>query len=241
MAPLADIIVPVFNERDNLPGLLQRLRALPDATRYRLVFIDNASTDGSVEWLAAQEDVHLIRHPHNLGYGASLRTGIAAGSSDALVIIDADGEYPPECIPSLLATLADHNVVYASRLLGKATPAAAGMAPFKWWGNRVISAAFSLLFGQHTTDLYTGCKALRRQALRNIALQRNGFEQVLELAAKLAVRGYHIAEIPVDFAPRAAGVSKMSHLAETLKYAGWLLVYRIHLSRPREASRAKRG
>lgn len=240
MAATADIIIPVCNERDNLPGLLERLHALPDVASYHFVFVDNASTDGSADFLAALPGITLVRHPANLGYGASLRSGMQAAITDRFVIIDADCEYPPECIPQLLAALDESNVVYTSRLLDKPTAAAAGMLPVKWWGNRIISAAYNRLFGQCTTDLYTGCKALRRQCLRNIELTRDGFEQVLELATKLAVRGYHIAEIPVDFAPRRSGYSKMSHVSETLKYFFWLLFYRVQLLKPQETTRGKR-
>lgn len=234
---LVDIIVPVYNERDNLPPLLERLRALPGSSSFHLVFVDNASTDGSAEFLAGIPDVTLVRHPRNLGYGASLRSGMAAAKTDRWVLIDADGEYPPECIPQLLQKLADHNVVYASRLLGKKSARQAGMPLFKCLGNHMISAAYNLLFGQNTTDLYTGCKALRRQCMRNINLQRDGFEQVLEMAAHLAVRGYHIREVAVDFVPRSHGRSKMLHLSESLKYVFWLLFYRLYFLRSREAAR----
>lgn len=229
MTLLADIIVPVYNERDNLPQLLARLRALPDFAAYRLIFVDNASTDGSVEFIESIPGATLIRHPRNLGYGASLRSGMAAAGTDRIVIIDADCEYPPECIPLLLQALSTNNVVYTSRLLGKSSAQQAGMSLLKWWGNRMISAAYNILFSQHVTDLYTGCKALRRECLRGIGLQRDGFEQVLELAAGLAVQGYSINEVAVDFLPRSRGKSKMSHLSETIKYFFWLLFYRLQL------------
>lgn len=229
MTLLADIIVPVYNERDNLPQLLARLRALPDFASFNLVFVDNASTDGSVEFIGNIPGVTLIRHPRNLGYGASLRSGMAAASTGKIVIIDADCEYPPECIPLLLQALSTNHVVYASRLLGKSSAQQAGMSLLKWWGNRTISAAYNMLFSQHVTDLYTGCKALRIECLKGIDLQRDGFEQVLELAARLAVRGYSIHEVAVDFSPRSRGTSKMSHLSETIKYFFWLLFYRLQL------------
>lgn len=229
MTLLADIIIPVYNERDNLPLLLARLRALPDFASYNLIFVDNASTDGSAEFIDSVSGVTLIRHAGNRGYGASLRSGIAATQTEQIVIIDADCEYPPECIPLLLQNLTDHPVVYASRLLGKESAQQAGMPPLKWWGNRIISTAYNILFAQQLTDLYTGCKALRRECLKNIHLQRNGFEQVLELSAKLSTQGYSIAEITVDFVSRSQGNSKMSHIRETLKYCFWLLVYRVQL------------
>jgi glycosyltransferase involved in cell wall biosynthesis len=230
MTPTADIIVPVFNERDNLPVFLARLRALKQFSEWRLTIIDNASSDGSVDYLREQPDVHLIEHDHNEGYGASLREGMAMTSAEQIVIIDADCEYPPEAIPHLLQALQDSSVVYASRFLKKNNADHAGMPFFKWLGNRIISGLFNHLFEQKTTDLYTGCKALRRPCLRNVILQRDGFEHVLELAVQLSQRGYHIAEIPVDFSPRSAGVSKMSHAGETLKYLFWLVVFRAQAS-----------
>lgn len=233
MTGQADVIVPVFNERANLPAFRARLEALPCYEQLQLIVVDNGSTDGSVDYLAQWPGITLIRHTHNEGYGASLRDGLAAARHDQVIIIDADGEYPPEAIPALLNALQQHAVVYASRLLHKPSARAAGMPAFKWWGNRCISGLFNQLFGQRTTDLYTGCKALRRDCLAGLVLERNGFEQVLELAVQLSLRGIRIAEIPVDFQPRAAGESKMSHLTETLKYLFWLLRYRLRLGRGR--------
>lgn len=230
MTLLADIIIPVYNERDNLPPLLVRLRALPDFLSYNLIFVDNASCDGSAELIESISGVTLIRHESNRGYGASLRSGIAAAQTEQLVIIDADGEYPPECISHLLTALAEYPVVYASRLLGKKSAQQAGMSLLKWKGNRMISAAYNFLFAQRVTDLYTGCKALRRSCLANVTLQRDGFEQVLEMSAKLSAHGYSITEIAVDFVPRSFGKSKMLHVSETVKYFFWLLFYRVKLS-----------
>ncbi len=224
-----DIIVPVLNEREALPVFWQRLCVLPCFHRCRVTFIDNASTDGSVEFLQNLEGVQLLLHEHNEGYGASLVQGIQKTDCAYIVIIDADCEYPPESIPALIESLKSHNIVYASRLLGKKDALHAGMPWLKMTGNQVISALFNRLFRQQCTDLYTGCKALRRSALKNIVLQRTGFEHVLELAVLLACRGYNIAEIPVSFSPRTGGKSKMSHLAETAKFVFWLFRYRWRL------------
>ena len=227
MTLLADIIIPVYNERDNLQPLLERLRALPDFLSYNLIFVDNASFDGSTELIASISDVTLIRHEKNRGYGASLRSGIASAQTEQIVIIDADSEYPPECIPHLLTALEECSVIYASRLLGRSSAQQSGMSSLKWLGNRIISTAYNFLFSQDVTDLYTGCKALRRSCLAGITLERNGFEQVLELSAKLSVHGYIIREIAVDFMPRSFGQSKMLHISETAKYFFWLLFYRV--------------
>lgn len=226
----ADVIIPVYNERGNLPVLLQRLHVLPNSDELNVIFVDNASTDGSAEYLAALPDISLIKHSSNLGYGASLRSGMQAAKTERWIILDADCEYPPECIPALLKTLERQPVVYASRLLGKSS-SVVGMPFSQWMGNVMISSAFNVLFQQRVSDLYTGCKALRRECMQNIVLQRDGFEQVLELAVKLSQQGIKIFEIPLDFSPRQRGTSKMSHVSETAKYFFWLLRYRMVASK----------
>ena len=88
---------------------------------------------------------------------------------------------------------------------------------------RLISVVFNTFFRQATTDLYTGMKALRRDALDSLTLHRDGFEHVAEMGVQLAQAGHHIYEIPVKYAPRASGVSKMRHLRETVNYV-WYVV-----------------
>lgn len=220
---LADVIVPVYNEADGLETFYQRVQAL--GLNLNLIFIDNASEDRSCEIIEGFANTSLIRHQSNEGYGGSILDGIAQSTHENIIIIDADCEFPPECIPDLLKSLETSAVIHASRLKGKPDATAAGMPFMKWFGNKIISGLFNLLFHQQTTDLYTGCKALRRSALTGLDLRRKGFEHVLELSARLARRGIRIDEIAVDFAPRATGVSKMQHVSELLKFLFYLLVF----------------
>lgn len=218
--PAFDLIIPVFNEAENLPAFFSRWEKL--GLKANVIFVDNGSTDGSLELLRQYSGARVIEHKSNEGYGASIIDGIRAGNHDRMVIIDADGEYPPECIPDLLDALEIHDIVYASRFL------AGGAAVMPWLkarGNQVISEAFNHLFQQQVTDLYTGCKALRRSCLDQVVLEQPGFEHVLELSAKLAARQFRIHEIPVVFTPRRAGKSKMRHGIETAKFFYWLLQY----------------
>lgn len=217
-----DVVVPVLNEREMLPRFLERVRAL--ALPINLIFVDNGSTDGTLEYLKAQPDLRLIEHGRNLGYGRSLADGLLASTSAQVIILDADCEYPPEAIPDLLAALKPSAMVYASRFLNAKH---VDMAPFRYWGNRGLTGFFNLLYGQHLTDLYTGMKALRRTAFEGITFTRNGFEHVMELSAKVARRGVKIGEVPVAYAPRQTGRSKMRHIPEFLKAVFCLLLYRV--------------
>jgi glycosyltransferase involved in cell wall biosynthesis len=220
--PAIDVVVPVLNEEAGLPAFLERVRQVP--LPLRLIFVDNASTDRTVELLRSLSGVMLIEHAVNEGYGGSIRDGLARSTAEAVVIIDADCEYPPEAIPALIAGLEESDAVYASRFLD---PAQLDMPLIRRLGNRTITGLFNVLFDQHLTDLYTGMKALRRTAIDGLELRRTGFEHVLELAVRLARRGARLSEVPVAYRPRQTGVAKMRHLTETLKFCWLLLRYRL--------------
>ena len=218
-----DIIVPVYNEAEALPRFHERLRRT--GVDMNLVFVDNASTDDSVAIIRSFPGAQLIEHEKNEGYGGSLIDGMLQTFAPRIVIIDADCEYPPECIPGLLTELEKHDVVYASRLLNKADAAEAGMNPVKMFGNKLISGLFNVLFKQNTTDLYTGCKALRRECIQGMPFKHKGFEHVLELAARLSSRGYAIHDYPVRFEQRTTGKAKMKHVSETTKFLLLLMAF----------------
>ncbi len=214
-----DVIVPVLNEEEILPEFHRRISAL--GLPLNVVYVDNGSSDRSLEILSSLSRVTLIKHEYNKGYGGSILDGLVHSSNEKIIIIDADCEYPPEVIPELITALDIADVVYTSRFLegrNRRIPLT------KRLGNQLISALFNLLFRQGVTDLYTGCKALNRSVLRRVNLQRQGFEHVLELAAKLARKNTVIKEIAIDFTPRHTGTAKMKHLSETLKYL-YLIAY----------------
>lgn len=215
-----DIIVPVYNEEEILPEFHRRLRAL--GLPLNIIYVDNFSCDNSVAIISDFADATLIRHDRNEGYGASIIDGIAASSNDKIIIIDADCEYPPEAIPQLIDRLDSADVVYTSRFLDGRNDF---MPLTKRLGNQLISRLFNLLYRQQLTDLYTGCKGLRRSALAGLSLTCKGFEHVLELGVKLAVNRARTAEIGVSFTPRHTGEAKMQHLAETAKYFYLIFLY----------------
>jgi glycosyltransferase involved in cell wall biosynthesis len=215
-----DVIVPVYNEEDVLQEFYRRLSALP--LPIHPIFIDNASTDASLRIIKSFSDVTVIEHSRNEGYGASLRDGIRRATSDRVVIIDADCEYPPEAIPELVHRLERCEVIYASRFLEKQQTK---MPRLKVFGNKTITCLFNVMYDQHLTDLYTGAKAFRRSVVADLPMQQDGFEHVLEFAARIAKVGVRIEELHVTFQPRKTGSSKMSHLQETVKYCYFLLFY----------------
>jgi hypothetical protein len=214
-----DIIVPVYNEEASIDAFMARIRPLGYADA--LQFVDNASTDGTVARIL-EHGARLVRHRHNEGYGASIRDGIAATSGELIIVIDADLEYPPEAIPAIVDALATHPVVYASRFLGTTPP---DMPTIRRLGNQAATALYDRLFSQHTTDLQTGMKGLRRSALPLATLRRPGFEHTVELGAMITLAGHRIHDVPVEYAPRQLGRSKMRHVPEVAKLLSLLVGY----------------
>jgi glycosyltransferase involved in cell wall biosynthesis len=221
-AATIDVIVPVFNEAEILELFYQRISAL--GLPLNLIFVDNASTDDSANIIQGFPEATLIEHDSNEGYGGSLIDGINCSNNDTIIIIDADCEYPPEAIPDILNALQTNDVVYTSRLLIQPPP---NMPWLKSLGNQIISGLYNKLFGQNTTDLYTGCKGFKRHCVQGLSFKRTGFEHVLEFACLLSRRGYRIVDVPVKFEPRSTGSSKMSHVSETLKFLLLILFFAV--------------
>jgi glycosyltransferase involved in cell wall biosynthesis len=205
-----DIVVPILNEAGCVDELVDRLAlACP---RARLIFVDNGSTDGTLDRLRAR-GVEAICHDRNEGYGRSLRDGIACGKGFAIVTIDADLEYPPESIPALLDALQTNPVVYGSRFCGGRRPA---MGALRRFGNRFLTGIFNMVCRQRLTDLYTGIKAFRRDQIDGCGFHESGFPFVVEFAAHVS-RSCRIAEIRVEYQARSKGRSKMRHVVEALR------------------------
>lgn len=220
MLEAIDIIVPVYNEEEGLEAFYQRMKSVPVTAN--LIFIDNASTDRTVDILKSFDDVSIILHDKNEGYGGSINDGIRNSQANIILVIDADCEYPPEAIPDILRKLESESVVYASRFLNRQND---NMPLIKRKGNQLISFLFNVLFRQKVTDLYTGCKAFRRDTVDGFAMERSGFESVLEMAVHFANSGFTIAEVPVKFESRKTGKSQMKHVSEVVKFLYLLIAY----------------
>jgi len=202
------IVIPVYNERNTILEVIERVRALPLCKE--IIVVDDCSTDGTRGWLETlrgQADVRVILKDRNEGKGAALRTGFAAASGDVLIVQDADLEYDPRDIPVVVRPVLDGkaDVAYGSRYLkGRGTDG----SRVHRFGNWLLTALSNRLNGVRLTDMETCYKAFRRDVLREIELKQNRFGFEPEITAKLARRRYRIQEVPIRYQPRSYAAGK---------------------------------
>jgi dolichol-phosphate mannosyltransferase len=223
-------VLPVYNEVEHLTPVLDQV------VRYSqsVLVVDDGSTDGTSEVLAARSDIHQLRHPQNQGYGAALRSGFAyaiRGEYDILVTIDCDGQHEPQRIPEFVNACHGVDIVSGSRYLQRFagdTPAPAQRRHI----NRTITSEVNWQLGLSLTDAFCGFKAYRVKSLREIRITEDGYAMPLELWVQAAALELRIVELPVP----------LIYLDETRSFGGALdngdvrlAVYREVLRRAMEA------
>ncbi len=200
------VIVPAYNESENLPRTLSRIprQQLPNL---QVIVVDDGSTDGTAEAARKHGADVVVSHARNLGLGAALRTGLAAANdldARAAVYVDADGEYPPEQIPDLLAPIesGEADYVLGSRYLGKRP----SQRLFRRIGNLVFTGLLTVASGRRMTDGQTGFRAFSRRALECAEIIHDyNYAQVLTL--DLLKKGMRMREVPVAYNRRTRGSS----------------------------------
>jgi dolichol-phosphate mannosyltransferase len=215
--PQALIVVPTYNERDNVRGTAERLlAALPGA---ELLFVDDNSPDGTGavldELAAAQPRVHVMHRAGKLGLGTAYIEGFGWGLArgfDYLFEMDADGSHDPKYLPQMLALAEDGaDVVVGSRYVP-------GGGTQNWGiGRKILSRGGSLyartVLGVELRDVTAGFIAWRRAALEAIDLSTitsNGYSFQIEMKYRALQKKLRVVETPIVFVDRRVGQSKMS-------------------------------
>ena len=187
--------LPVYNEASHVDAVLDEVvRHASD-----VLVVDDGSTDGAAQRLAARSDVFSVRHPDNRGYGAALRTAFGYAIRfryDVLVTIDCDGQHEPQRIQQLVAACRDADIVSGSRYLD--VDGTKGDAPAERRHiNQLITRELNDRLGLTLTDAFCGFKAYRVAALEQLRISEPGYGMPLELWVQAAHRGLRIVEVPV--------------------------------------------
>jgi glycosyltransferase involved in cell wall biosynthesis len=250
------VVIPAYNERGTIAEIIRRVQASPvpkeiivvddgsnDGTREMLAELctnsrgptaraanfDQTRTLAEAPYCehdASGGELTVILHRQNQGKGAALRTGFAAAAGDVILVQDADLEYDPADYPRLLLPLIDGraDVVYGSRFLGG--PARTHL----FWhhvGNWLLTLCSNVTTNLNLTDMETGYKAFRREALSGIRIQQNRFGVEPELTAKFARRRLRFYEVPITYAGRDYAEGKKIGLKDGLVALWCILRYAV--------------
>ncbi len=227
MKPLLSVLLPVYNELETFPRLLESVRAVP--LDMEILILDDASTDGTRELLQTQvegkyPEVRVFYHAANLGKGAALRTLIPLARGEYSIVQDGDLEYNPQDYLPIVAAFKDAGtaVVYGSRFM-------CGMPKMRP-ANRVVNILLAWMvrffFRAQLTDEATCYKAFRTDLLQSIPLSCRRFEFCPEVTAKVLRRGYRIAEVPIAYSARTIAEGKKIRWTDGVAAIWTLVKYR---------------
>jgi dolichol-phosphate mannosyltransferase len=221
------VVVPTYNERENLPPLVQRVLALPAPVH--LLVVDGNSTDGTsqlADELAAKHPaVHVLHEAGKNGLGRAYIAGFKWALERGYEFIfemDGDLSHNPDDVPAFLAAARDADLVLGSRYLN-------GIRIINWPLPRLMlskgAAKFvKIVLGMPFTDPTGGYKCFRSRALRAVKLDEiksNGYSFQIEMTHRLWNEGMNIVEVPIIFTDRFQGHSKMSR--EIMREAFWMV------------------
>ena len=202
--------MPVYNEVATVEQAVAEVLAADLPVTSEIVLVDDGSTDGTRQVLEAanwpEERVRIHWHDQNRGKGAAVRTALADARGEFATIFDADLEYAPDDLRTLLPPLIDGtaNAVFGVRAFDGFT----SHSYLYVLGNRGVTLAANVLFNVYVKDLMTMHKAIRTEIFKSLPLRERGFAIEAEITARLLQRGERIFEVPVRYKARATEEGK---------------------------------
>lgn len=228
------IIIPVFNEEKTVAEVIKRIDNLKISNvDIETIIVDDGSSDKSVEKIKKQivksrNKIKFFQHKKNAGKGAAVKTGINKATGDYIIIQDADLEYNPQQIPSLLKNIKDRDdVIYGTRLNRLPNFKKEESRPrfvMHYFGNRFLSLLTSILYGQWITDMETCYKLFPRSAVKDVNFKSKRFDFEPEITAKLLKKGFKIKEVPIRTTPRGYEEGKKLNTVRDGTIALWSLI-----------------
>ena len=206
--PAVSIVVPVFNEEENVSILQSELRAALSGLDYEIVFVDDGSTDRSAEKIEIAPNIRILRFERNTGQSAALYAGIRAARGETIVMIDGDLQNDPADIPRLLEQISrGADLVCGYRAKRKDTIT-------KRMTSRIANFVRSRFTKDYVRD--TGCtlKAMRRECA-DALVPFKGMHRFIPALIRGA--GHRLVEIPVNHRPRRFGRSKYGFGSRALR------------------------
>jgi dolichol-phosphate mannosyltransferase len=207
----ASIIVPTYNERNNLPALAERIFSAASASgiNVELIVVDDNSPDGTgevAEGLRRKFNVKVIHRSGKLGLASAVIEGFGLAGYDVIGVIDADLSHPPELIPKLIKPIADGSadLVFGSRYIK-------GGGEENWTFLRKITSKGAIMLARPLTpvkDCVSGLFFMKKSVIEGVKLNARGYKIGLEVLVKGKYK--NVAEVPYTFVNRKIGKSKLN-------------------------------
>lgn len=231
---MLSVVIPVFNEAATVRTLVGRVVSVEYGLPLEVIVVDDASTDGTGEVLLTLAEefagftIRVLRHPHNRGKGAAVRTGLAEAKGSYVIVQDADLEYNPRDIPKLLRPMleGEADVVFGSRFIGGQS-----RRVLYFWhsvANQWLTLVSNMFTNLNQTDMECCYKLFRREILQGIRLREERFGFEPEVTAKVArLPGVRIYEVGVSYAGRTYEQGKKIGMRDGVRALWCVLKYNV--------------
>ncbi len=206
------VIIPAYNEEGGIRGVLEEVERVLQGNAYdfEIIVVDDGSTDRTAK-IVRETSARLLEQPANRGYGASLKLGIKQAAYEWIVIVDADGTYPPEAIPSLLEGAEDCDMAVGAR-----TGQHVAIPPIRRFPKWLLKKLADYLTGMRIPDLNSGLRVFRKEAVEKfLPILPDGFSFTTTITVAFLCNNLSVRYVPIDYFKRS-GRSKFRPFSDTL-------------------------
>jgi glycosyltransferase involved in cell wall biosynthesis len=229
------VVMPARNAARTLE---QTVSAIPTDVVDEIILVDDGSTDGTIE-VARRLPLHVIWHPHNVGYGGNQKTCYLEAlqrGADVVVMLHPDGQYEPSLIPRMVEPIlrGEADMVLGSRLTEPGSWKETGMPRYKFLANRGLTVIENHVLGSDFSELHTGYRAFSRELLLTVPFLRNSIDFVFdsEMIMQAIHFGFRITEVPARtrYFPEASSASARQSIVYGVKTLGAAARFVLHRS-----------
>lgn len=204
------VVMPAYNEEPVIEEVLKRLIALD--LHSEILVVDDGSTDRTAEVAQRVPGVRVIQQPYNMGNGAAVKAGIRAATGDLILLMDADGQHPPEEIPNLLQHIDQYDMVVGAR------NAETQQSTHRLLANQFFNKYAAYIVGRKVPDLTSGFRIIRTPVAKEfVNILPNGFSYPTTITIALFTTGYTVKYQPF-LAPKRVGESKIRPLRDGIRF-----------------------
>lgn len=227
------LVIPIYNEEQSLESVYQRLTKVNFQTEIEFIMVDDCSRDNSrriIETIAAADPrVKAIYKPVNEGKSSALASGFKEVTGDIVIVQDADMEYNPHEIPSLVSMILDDkaDVVYGSRFSSMSTQV---VRFYHYLGNKFLTLLSNFFSDIRLSDMETCYKVFRAEIIKNIVIESKRFGFEPEVTAKISKLNIRLHELPISYQQRSYAEGKKIGVKDGFEAIWCIIKYNMLLS-----------